>query len=380
MYDFGAPHIVEAVAALRRRTSFKKLTLVMQKGESVGEGTKADDLKDEEVVDKLRAALKKKFDNAWVKIGRVNGWVSSSYHIKVAVRDQSAFWLSSGNWQSSNQPKGDPFADRPPQRTWLSKYNREWHAIVEHPGLAKAFEKYLLNDFGANVGEDGSEALGLPDLLLPEALFLPSVEEAALSFRYFEPLDATRVFSVRPLLTPDNYHKYVLALVDEARSELLIQNQTFNAPGENHQSLKELIDAVLRRVDAGVRVRIIFRVVIASKARETLTALKDYGVPDSIIKVQKNCHTKGIIVDRKKVLLGSQNWSNDGVSVNRDASLLFDDEILARYFADIFDHDWNNLAKKDIGSESTSVRVAGADEATPPGMVRLSWKDYMEMM
>jgi phosphatidylserine/phosphatidylglycerophosphate/cardiolipin synthase-like enzyme len=54
-------------------------------------------------------------------------------------------------------------------------------------------------------------------------------------------------------------------------------------------------------------------------------------------KVQKNCHTKGIIVDRKKVLLGSQNWSNDGVSVNRDASRLFDDEELATYFAKIFD-------------------------------------------
>ena len=96
-------------------------------------------------------------------------------------------------------------------------------------------------------------------------------------------------------------------------------------------------------------------------------------------KVQRNCHTKGIVVDRKKVLLGSQNWSNDGVSVNRDASLLFDDEELARYFADIFDHDWAILAAQDIGPESAPIASAVAGGTTPPGMVRLSWKDYMEM-
>jgi phosphatidylserine/phosphatidylglycerophosphate/cardiolipin synthase-like enzyme len=85
------------------------------------------------------------------------------------------------------------------------------------------------------------------------------------------------------------------------------------------------------------------------------------------------------VVDRKKVLLGSQNWSNDGVSVNRDASLLFNDEELAVYFAEIFDHDWNNLAKQNIGSESLPIETASPDEATPVGKIRLTWKDYMEM-
>ena len=80
------------------------------------------------------------------------------------------------------------------------------------------------------------------------------------------------------------------------------------------------------------------------------------------------------------MLLGSHNWSNDGVSVNRDASLLFDDEELAEYFAKIFDHDWNNLATKNIRSERVPIELVAANEATPPGMVRLSWKDYMEML
>jgi V8-like Glu-specific endopeptidase len=380
MYDFGAPHIVEAVAALSRKNTFRKLTLVMQKGESVGEGTKEDDLKDTEVVDRLREALNGRFENTWIKIGSVNGWVSSSYHIKVAVRDQKAFWLSSGNWQSSNQPEANPLSEDPPQRSWLSRYNREWHAIVEHAGLAKTFETYLLHDFANNLDVEAREALNLPDVLVPESFFIPTAEERAAEFQYFQPFEANRPFTVTPLLTPDNYHQQVLDLVKGASEELLIQNQTFNPPKEDQEKLRELIEAVRERHEAGVKVRVIFRLMFPKKAREVLSGLKDHGIPDSIIQVQRNMHTKGIVVDRKRVLLGSQNWSNDGVSVNRDASLLFEDEDLARYFAAIFEHDWDHLAKPDIGSESMPIEVAAADQPTPPGMVRLSWKDYMEML
>lgn len=379
MYDFGAPHIVETLVALQEKSSFQKLTLVIQKGESVGEGTKADDLHDGEVVEKLEDAFGSEFDHAWVKIGRVNGWVSSSYHIKVAVRDQKVFWLSSGNWQSSNQPNADPLSEDPAQRSWLDRYNREWHVVVEHEGLAKTLEAHLLNDHTNNVGTDGHEELVLPDLLVPKGFFAPDTAEATASFKYFQPFDATRTFTVLPLLTPDNYHEHVLELIESAEEELLIQNQTFNAPKEEHAKLRELVDAVLAKQKEGVKLKVIFRLLDATKARKNLEALKEMGFDMNDFWLQKNCRTKGIVVDRKRVLLGSQNWSNDGVSVNRDASLLFDDEALAEYFADIFEHDWGVLAKQDIGSRVQPIEWAPASAATPEGMVRLAWKDYMEM-
>ena len=379
VYDFGAPHVADAVEQAGRKANFRKLTLVMQKGESVGAGTKADDLRDTEVVEKFENALGSKFENAWVKIGRENGWVASSYHIKVAVRDSTAFWLSSGNMQSSNLPDADPISESPQQRSWLTTYNREWHAIVEHAGLAGTFEEYLKHDFRNNLG-DGRETLALPDVLVPEAFFLPGPAEAARPFKYFPPFNEKRDFTVTPLLTPDNYHDLTLRLVKGAKRELLIQNQTFNAPEEWQDELKELVDAVIARQRAGVDVRIIFRLLDYEKVRKNLEALKDYGLDLSSVKVQKNCHTKGIVVDRERVLLGSQNWSNDGVSVNRDASLLFKDPPLASYFAEIFDHDWENLANKKLGSEWLPVEFAPAEGAAPEGMLRLTWKDYMEML
>ena len=380
MYDFGGPHIADAVVQACANRTFRELKLVMQRGENVGEGTKVDDLHDEEVVAKLKSALGNKFSNTWVKLGRVNGWIASSYHIKLCVRDKSAFWLSSGNWQSSNQPNAEPLKENPQKRTWLEQYNREWHAIVEHRPLAQILETHILNDFNNNLDGGGLESLALPDLLMPAVFLVPSALEATATFKYFEPFDENRAFTVTPLLTPDNYHAKVLDLINSATTQLLIQNQTFNAPKAGQTQLKELLDAVLAKQRAGVEVRIIFRLFVASDARQNLEKLKEFGFDDKSIKVQKNCHSKGIVVNRKRVLLGSQNWSNDGVSLNRDASLLFEDPPLANYFADIFEHDWKNLARQNIGSESLPIEPVGASEATPPGMIRLSWKDYMEML
>lgn len=378
MYDFGARHIVEAIEAAGGKRGFKSMTLVLQPGQSVGEGTKADDLTDTQSVEALREALGGKLENAWVKIGQVNGWVASSYHIKVAVRDNAAFWLSSGNWQSSNQPDADPLK-KPWDRMWLSKYNREWHAIVEHAGLAADLERYLLHDYANNV-DGAEEALILPDVLLPEETFEPTVAERAAPFEYFEPLVEEREFDVQPLLTPDNYHEHALALIESATRELLIQNQTFNAPKPNNAKLRELLSAILAKQKAGVDVRIVFRIIVKADARKNLEALQDFGFDMSRVKVQKNCHTKGMIADRERVLIGSQNLSEQGVSLNRDASLLFYDEPLARYFAAIFDHDWSHLASDSIDIAPSGAKLTDGGEARRDGYAKISVEEYLETL
>lgn len=380
MYDFGAPHILEALEALAKKRTFKSMTLTLQPGQSVGSGTKADDLKDAVVVERLEEALGTKFQNAWIKIGAVNGWVASSYHIKVAVRDGEAFWLSSGNWQSSNQPNATPIK-KPWDRSFLTRYNREWHAIVEHPGLAEEFERYLLHDFANN--RDGSEeAMLLPDLMVPEEAFAMSAAERSRAFQYFEPFHANRVFDVQPLLTPDedSYYDHVLALIRGARSELLIQNQTFNAPKQNQEKLRGLLSAVRAKQREGVDVKIIFRILMKADARKNLEALQEFGFDMDSIKVQKNCHTKGIIVDRQNVLLGSQNISEQGVSLNRDASLLFFDRQLAEYFAKIFEHDWNNLASDSIDIAPSGAELATTAAEEVAGYTTISVEEYLESL
>jgi hypothetical protein len=71
----------------------------------------------------------------------------NAYHIKVAVRDQEAFWLSSGNWNNSNQPGPGQFSpDDPDAAQEAATFDRDWHVVVEHAALAQSFAAYIEND------------------------------------------------------------------------------------------------------------------------------------------------------------------------------------------------------------------------------------------
>ena len=69
---------------------------------------------------------------------------------------------------------------------------------------------------------------------------------------------------------------------------LLIQNQTFNAPKTDHDKLRELIEAVLAKQRAGVKVRVIFR-------------LHDFAITDVRRNPKSTCR-----------LPTTQGWCRDG--------------------------------------------------------------------
>jgi len=370
MYDFGAEHILDAILAKPR---LKELVLVMQRGESLGKGkgAKKDDLPDADVAQALSDKFGKRFHFGWVRLGVKNGWVANSYHIKVAVRDSSAFWLSSGNWQSSNQPPVNLAGSN--DLSFLTKYNREWHAIVEHEGLAKVYEAYLRNDLAKGASPDFTEAIAeLPNVLVPvlEAVSLGP------NAHYFDPLELDEQIQVTPLLTPDNYLDAVLKMVKSAKKEILLQNQTFNAPNEKQDKLAELLD-VLQDKQAKIPVKIIFRLFMPADARRNLEQLVEMGFDVDSIRVQPNCHTKGIIVDGRLALLGSHNVSASGITLNRDASLLFAHEGIADYLRRAFLHDWDNLAQKKIGNSFRPASLTRESNAVSEDFVLLGPKDYL---
>lgn len=372
MYDFGAPHIRDAILALPK---LKELVLVMQSGESLGTGTKKDDIPDAEVAQSLSDKFGKRFHFGWVKIGPKNGWVARSYHIKVAVRDSKAFWLSSGNWQSSNQPPFDLRGST--DLSYLDSYNREWNAVVHHEGLSEIFEAYLRNDLENGSTPDFVEALAsLPNIAVP---VLEARRGPRPSLKYFDPLELDEKVKVTPLLTPDNYFEAALALVKSAKKEILLQNQTFNAPGEQHDKLAELLGAIQEK-QKRISVRIIFRLFMPADARRNLEALMDMGFDMDLVRVQKGLHTKGMVVDGKRVLLGSQNISEKGISINRDASLLFEHEGIAKYFREVFEHDWENLSQRQVGNSFQPVRRTEAATLDDGEWEVLSPKDYLPML
>lgn len=373
MYDFTAPHIIDGVLSAVDRQP-RKLKLVMQAGESLGGGTKKNDVKEEKTIDEYGEKLGDRFQFIPASIGKDHRF-ASAYHIKVAVRDGSAFWLSSGNWQSSNQPDHE-IAVASDGWNLLMKHNREWNVVIENRELAAQFEAFLRHDFDQAEADAGAEAPAIPELafLVEEAPELEKVPSGTPT--YFKPLELDRQVRVQPLLTPDNYSTKVLELIESAEEQILFQNQSFSILDEdkNDSRYAALFDALLAKQKAGVDVRIIIRGEF--DAEKAVEKLKKHGFDTERIRLQDRCHTKGIIVDKKVVLVGSHNWTNQGALVNRDASLIFHDEEIAKYFAEGFWFDWKKLARKSVAGQRR-VRVSDGRESPPAGMVAVPWQEVL---
>ena len=181
--------------------------------------------------------------------------------------------------------------------------------------------------------------------------------------------------SVQPLLTPDNYAENAVKLISSAEESVWFQNQYINFRGtsEDFNEFRLLVGALKKKIDDGLDVRIICRDMMKQESLDVLVAL---GFPREVFRFQPACHNKTIIVDRKAVMFGSHNWSNEGVKTNRDASLIFDDKEIANYLADVYDYDWNRLATAHPTQKRP--RVAGHGEEAPHGFKRVPFSAVFE--
>jgi phosphatidylserine/phosphatidylglycerophosphate/cardiolipin synthase-like enzyme len=138
----------------------------------------------------------------------------------------------------------------------------------------------------------------------------------------------------------------MLMLIKSAKAKLYMQLQYIYAP-KAADKFKALVDAVKAKMDAGLDVRIIMSQYEAQGG--ALEQLKAVGFDMAQIRIQLNVHNKGIIVDSQVVAVGSQNWSDQGTQTNRDATLIIRHAGCARYFEQIFMHDWTTMAKQKVG-------------------------------
>jgi phosphatidylserine/phosphatidylglycerophosphate/cardiolipin synthase-like enzyme len=379
MYQFTAPHIFDAVsAAVSPKGRQFELVLHPVPEKPASSGVKADDLDENSgVLEPLENALQGRFEMAWATLvsnAHPEGLWASAYHIKVAVRDGQAVWVSSGNWQSSNQPNVHPFkpgADLP--SGFQRKYNRDYHAIFKNERIASIFEQYIKRDHDLSAAQAGAPSeFALPDLFVQD---VEVPEPFAAPPRFFKPLRLDRTVSVQPLLTPDNYAENALALIRSARTSVWFQNQYINFRGtdEDFTEFKLLITALKDQIDQGREVRIICRDMMKQESLDILVAL---GFPAEVFRFQPACHNKCIIVDKSVVMFGSHNWSNEGVKTNRDASLIFKDKEIAEYLAEVYDYDWNRLATAH--PTKARPRVARRGEATPQGFARVAHSEVLD--
>lgn len=380
IYEWEPNHISDALATAIGGENGRTLKMVTQR-----KGTRG-------AVDALKVKLGDKFEHVWASAG-AGGIVPSAYHIKVASRDGEEVWLSSGNWKDSNQADIDPAGEHSTDPQALQRHNREWHAVIAQPDLARIFERYIDWDFVEAKRLPIAEAIDveLPDLFVPETAFFEEPRQRTV--KYFEPLTIDRQLDVMPLLSPDRdtrgnrlFLKHATELIASAETSILLQNQSFNMLAENVDEFDTFFATLRDQQREGRDVRIIFRdgrefgAEAGRKQQPLLERLKTFGFDMKNVKLQLRCHTKGIVVDGKAVLFGSHNLTNQGALYNRDASLIINDAEVAQYFAQIFEYDWRNLAHQRAEEVIGGVRIARSGEPKPAGFRRVSRSELADAL
>lgn len=373
IYDFNAAYIADSLVACSNEHEFP-IRLAIDNTFNASEKA---------IQQRLRDELDIRYD-AEIIFCRATGRFPSAYHEKVAVRDGTAFWLSSGNWSRRSQPDIDPIRDPSTAPGMYGKGNREWHMVVEDEALARIFARYIEHDRSQAQSDALAElivpAMSLPDLFVPIAEWVEEIQASALLAPAPVPpcaLPSTGdEFVVRPVLSPDNYATRVTELIKGAKQRLYLQYAYINWPeAPQDKVFRELLEYLIQlscRKDFDLKV-----IVDSRDAKEKVTLLCENGFNEGVFFKQGNVHNKGIVADGKRVLVSSQNWSGDGFLRNRDAGLIVDHPEIAAYYERVFLDDLNERTKPAL-EEGLTVLVAGEAESTPPGMMRMRWYDYYE--
>lgn len=384
MYEWEPNHVSDAIEAAIKPGN-RTLRMVTQK-RGVGEGDAT-----ESAVEDMKQRIGDKFSHVWASVRGPHRLIPDSYHIKVASRDGEEFWLSSGNWKDSNQP------ENPATASALRKFNREWHAVIKNERLARLFQHYIEFDFheATRVPLEEREAVGVVDieLFVPDPALGVSLERIPTATYEDELVLQRERLEIQPLLTPDRdaqgrriFMKAATDMIQRATKSIYVQNQSFSLTDENNSEFDHFFSVLKQKQDALDDVRIIFRdakdyhrAKDLERQQELIERLKDFGfdVSPKAIRLQSRCHTKGIIIDSKEVLLGSQNLTNGGSLFNRDASLLVKSPKVAAFFEKVFLFDWDNLTSNEADESIGGIRRADPGEPTPPGFRRMRLSELL---
>ncbi len=276
-------------------------------------------------------------------------------HEKIIVVDRKLVMIQSGNWSENSIPfnEGDGTTDG-----HFAQGNRDMGLAIESAELATLFADLVLRDMRLARGQELAEAAAPPAPAPPETgplaseLFFEVAPSAvpvqlfhSLTFRPASPLTIT------PVVTPENFYPALEALLRSAKRTVRIEQQYIRGGQDAVVRLMEALKDA-RTKNPGLIIQIIVspKYLYGKLKEEFVQLMAAYKLPFGsgyrylAPRYFVHCHNKLIVVDKERVLLGSQNWSTTGLLTNREASLLADSPELATYFAGIFDADWRMSA------------------------------------
>jgi phosphatidylserine/phosphatidylglycerophosphate/cardiolipin synthase-like enzyme len=131
-----------------------------------------------------------------------------------------------------------------------------------------------------------------------------------------------------PVFSPYEGHE-ILELIDGAKSKIDIEMYAFTS--------RDVVEALERAKMRGVEIRIIIETINRDMHDELLS--KGFNVRYAT-KAYKTTHSKIMIVDGKRLLVGSHNFSNSALYKNREASVIIADAATVKEFTAEYETDW----------------------------------------
>jgi phosphatidylserine/phosphatidylglycerophosphate/cardiolipin synthase-like enzyme len=354
IYDFTADYVAELLLAARKRGIKVSLMLDLAPKDSSAQ----------KIFDSLKKAgcecvLAPSCRNA------ASAHFFQVSHEKVIVIDGEWVMVQSGNFSVASIPlNGDGEAAA---GQGFRVGNRDMGVALRSPELATFLTEVLRSDMKLETDAESAPAVAMASGIA-SALQVASVELFAqpeppphlFKSRSFVPQSPVKVL---PVLTPDNYMDVIPDLLAGATRSILIEQQYIRSQEQNIDRLCESLATALRN-HSGLEIRILLAPPFSASTQDTAQLRRDITglisrVSSDKVKIAMgsqirllnhrffaHLHNKLIIIDGRRVLVSSQNWSSPAVSENREAGLLIDYPELARYYADIFDLDWQTGIQK----------------------------------
>jgi len=140
--------------------------------------------------------------------------------------------------------------------------------------------------------------------------------------------------AVSAIFSPDGGDE-IISVVRSASSSIDVELYVF--------SYRRLADELIGAKERGVRVRVLLEPTLSGSNPnlEMAEYLGDAGIEVRWALPSRTNHAKFAIIDGRKVLVGSHNWSYSAMSTNREASVLVEDEEAVGEFEAVFEEDWN---------------------------------------
>ena len=273
-------------------------------------------------------------------------------HAKYAIIDNETAVVMTENWKTTGVPTNNSFG------------NRGWGIVLRNEEVADYFTEVFLEDFyRAKEFAPGLEKTNSITRAIPQGSYAPA----------FEPRTVTGNFTVIPVLAPDTAlsNETILGAIQSAQESIFVQQ--FSAGRFWSVAPNTFIAALIAAARRGCEVKVLldsrdYNVDAWNDNDEAVAWLEQVAREENLNLEAKladldglglaKVHTKGLIMDGKKVIITSLNW-NANSGHNREAGVIVENEEIASFFEDVFFHDWNvsvNGAPEGIATGKAAER------------------------